>query len=104
MEFLKKIGKPAVLEQLGEESAELTQAALKYARLLRGENPTPKSEMECLDNLTEEIADTLLCIDVLYDLIDKDRLVATIAQKRKRWELRITEAGCKDACEIGGGA
>lgn len=35
------IGLPAVLEQCAEELAELTQAALKMARKLRGENPTP---------------------------------------------------------------
>lgn len=45
------IGTPAVLEQLAEESADLAQAALKFARKLRDENPTPKSEEECLQDL-----------------------------------------------------
>lgn len=51
------IGTPAVLEQLAEESAELAQAALKFARKLRDENPTPKSEEECLQDLLKELAD-----------------------------------------------
>lgn len=36
-------GEPALLEQLAEECSELAQAALKLARLERGENPTPKT-------------------------------------------------------------
>ena len=59
------IGTPAVLEQLAEESADLAQAALKFARKLRDENPTPKSEEECLQDLLEELADVKLCMEVL---------------------------------------
>ena len=50
------IGRPAMLEMLAEEGSELSHAALKLARKYRGENPTPKSEMECIGALTEEIA------------------------------------------------
>ena len=52
-----KIGTPALLEQLGEECAELGKAALKEARRLRGENPTPVTEAEARANLAEEAAD-----------------------------------------------
>lgn len=41
-DVLEMIGTAALLEQLAEESAELAQAALKMARKLRNENPTPK--------------------------------------------------------------
>lgn len=41
--ILNKIGEPAVLEQLAEECTELAQSALKLARKIRGENPTPKA-------------------------------------------------------------
>ena len=51
--MINLIGKAAMLEMLAEESAELSQAALKLARKYRGENPTPSSEMECIDHLTE---------------------------------------------------
>lgn len=36
MMMLEAIGKAAMLEQLAEEAAELAQAALKAARILRG--------------------------------------------------------------------
>lgn len=39
--MIEYIGKAAMLEQLAEEAAELAQAALKCARIERGENPTP---------------------------------------------------------------
>ena len=64
-DVLDMIGTAAALEQLAEESAELAQAALKMARKLRGENPTPKSRADCIANLQEEIADVELCISIL---------------------------------------
>lgn len=45
-DVLEMIGTAALLEQLAEESAELAQAALKMARKIRNENPTPKSHAE----------------------------------------------------------
>lgn len=39
--IIDEIGEAACLEQLAEEAAELAQAALKMARIIRGENPTP---------------------------------------------------------------
>lgn len=42
-DVLEMIGTAALLEQLAEESAELAQAALKMARKLRNENPTPEN-------------------------------------------------------------
>ena len=50
--MIEKIGKAAMLEQLAEEAAELSQAALKLARVLRGENPT---------TVTRKEADNTLC-------------------------------------------
>lgn len=64
-DVLEMIGTAALLEQLAEESAELAQAALKMARKIRNENPTPKSRADCVANLQEEIADVELCISIL---------------------------------------
>ena len=64
-DVLEMIGTAALLEQLAEESAELAQAALKMARKIRNENPTPKSRVDCIANLQEEIADVELCISIL---------------------------------------
>ena len=52
--IINRIGIPAALEQLAEEAAELSQAALKLARVLRGENPTPVTRREVRKHLIEE--------------------------------------------------
>ena len=93
-DIIDSIGLPAVLEQLAEECSELAQASLKYARLLRGENPTPKTEQECLEALTEEIADVDLCISelMMVGLVDSNKVIDIIDQKGNRWHKRIQEA------------
>jgi len=93
-DIIDSIGLPAMLEQLAEECSELAQASLKYARLLRGENPTPKTEAECLEALTEEMADVELCASVLMTAghVDFDTVMDTIDVKERRWRKRITEA------------
>ena len=93
-EILDIIGLPALLEQLAEECAELGQASLKYARRLRNENPTPKTEQECLAALTEEMADVELCNSLLMggDYVDFDAVMELIEVKDKRWHERLREA------------
>lgn len=49
MTILETLGTEAVLEQLAEEASELSQAALKLARKLRGVNPTPKDRAGMLE-------------------------------------------------------
>lgn len=89
------IGTPAVLEQLAEESAELAQAALKLSRKLRGENPTPKSQEDCLYALLEEMADVKLCMDIFEEKnYYPDEISEIMRKKRQRWESRIKE--CKE--------
>ena len=88
--IIDEIGKAAALEQLAEEATELAQAALKYARKLRGENPTPKTLEEIKANLIEEFTDVTICADVLglhHDWIMKE-------QKIKRWQERIHNEHC----------
>lgn len=92
--IIEKIGEPAVLEQLAEECSELTQAALKLARKMRDENPTPKTEAECWESLKEEMADVMLCMDTYMEKYSNDFYVevATIRDEKKaRWEQRIKE-------------
>lgn len=83
------IGIPALLEQFAEECTELAQASLKYARKLREENPTPKTEKEILDNFHEELADILVCVDEIGQLIDYDKVFDIKKEKTKRWYKRI---------------
>lgn len=59
--MIEKIGRPAMLEQLAEEASELAQAALKLARIERGENPTPVTENEAEAHLIEEYTDVETC-------------------------------------------
>lgn len=93
--IIETIGKPALLEQLAEECSKLSQAALKLARKLRGENPTPKTFDECEKNLQEVMADLLLCVDEYTDRIASDFYIGIIMlkeQKRQHWKVRLSEA------------
>lgn len=63
--IIDRIGEPAALEQLAEEATELAKAALKLARVKRGNNPTPVTETEALENLHEEVSDVQVCCQVL---------------------------------------
>ena len=94
--MIETIGRPAMLEQLAEECSELAQAALKTARFLRGENPTDRTKMQCLQSLTEEMADVKVCMERLEgsDLCDSERIRRTMEQKKARAERRVqNEAG-----------
>lgn len=81
----KKIGRSALLEQLAEECSELSQAALKQARILRGENPTPVTEQEAYNKVIEEYTDVIQMAIELNLQIDQSQLI----RKDKRWNDRI---------------
>lgn len=81
------IGQAACYEQLAEEAAELAQAALKVARVLRNENPTPIEFEEALDGLRSEYSDVSVCADVVDLTVDADYKLA----KFYRWLSRIEE-------------
>lgn len=88
MNIIKQIGEPATLEQLAEECAELSHAALKLARLKRKENYTPRTKKECLKNLEEELADVKVVSAVLQKHYNFE--CSEIAKmKYKRWKQRI---------------
>ena len=87
------LDKTELLAQLAEESAELSQAALKLRRAIMGINPTPKSVAQCEGALDEEIADVQLCLEELglcagFHLELQN---AFMAEKRKRWLTRLLE-------------
>lgn len=79
------IGAPALLEQLAEEAAELTKAALKMARLIRKENPTPKTYDECYNELIEEYSDVFVAARALNLEPSED----IMNFKAQRWERRL---------------
>lgn len=90
--IISKIGLPATLEQLAEEAAELSQAALKVARIIRRENPTPVGYCQAVDNLKEEVADVRLCLKVLEDAFIMNT-EETEGVKLNRWLDRLMKVG-----------
>ena len=91
MDILKEIGEAAALEQLAEECAELGKAALKMARIIRGENPTPVTMAEARENLLEELIDVCTCIDVCDFRADAKQFDRMFSLKLDRWKQRIRE-------------
>lgn len=91
LQVIEAIGLPAVLEQCAEELAELTQASLKMARKLRGENPTPVTHAQAAAHLHEELGDVRLCLKVLDVAMGGYNTTAVEAEKLRRWLKRITQ-------------
>lgn len=90
--ILEKLGRAPVLEQLAEEAAEVAQAALKLSRIIRGENPTPKTACEAEEALEEEMADVSVCMRVLAIesiVIDVENVEKIAEIKMKRWLNRL---------------
>jgi NTP pyrophosphatase (non-canonical NTP hydrolase) len=86
-----KLPDDELLCQLAEEAAELAQAALKYRRVLKQNNPTPVDEETALRNLAEEVADTINCVECLNmnKGIVGGAVEAFKSDKRRRWVKRL---------------
>lgn len=89
--MIDNISDAAMLEGLAEEAAELAQAALKLARVIRDENPTPVTAEEAEGHLSEEMVDVLLYLQEI-----RGRWGITLAEinnimilKRQRWAARL---------------
>lgn len=91
MNISEKIGMPAVLEQCAEECTELAQACLKIARKMRQENPTPATMDILIKDFNEEIADVMVCLNVIVDsgFISNEAIDSVMMTKQNRWEERI---------------
>ena len=88
--ILQKIGPAAMYEQLAEECAELAQAALKLARIERGENPTPKTREQAWADFLEETADVeLVLAQIPRTMADFDAIRETREKKKQRWKERL---------------
>lgn len=81
----------AMLEGLAEEATELAQAALKLARVIRGENPTPVTIEAARSRLTEETADVLLYLQEVREnhRITLQEISEIMTVKRQRWAARL---------------
>lgn len=83
------IGEAAALEQLAEEAAELSHAALKLARIVRRENPTPVTYNNAKAALVEEIGDVRLCLLTLEEKYGLFKTKHNEYEKKNRWFLRL---------------
>ncbi len=90
---IKNLSEPVRLEQLAEEASELAHAALKLARILRGESPTPIGEAQARENLIEEIADVLVTVDAVTDTRMFQDIESYCTEKKDRWEQRLEARG-----------
>lgn len=94
IEYIReKLTTEELLAQLAEEATELAQAALKLRRVYDGTNPTPKTHVQAIGDLHEEIADVQLLLRVLkLDTPRCENLQKNIAQgKLVRWARRLAE-------------
>ena len=97
----KNITKVDQLLQIAEEASELSAAAAKYVRVLRGINPSPLSCTQACENVAEEIADVLVTLNVFGAInVNADemritidsRIFQTMAEKTERWAGRLLDA------------
>lgn len=100
-EIFHTIGRDAVIEQALEECGEFIQAGAKHLRILHGKNYTPVKLADNCENLLEEMADVMLCIDVLITAFSADRdktkknIEAIKCAKLERWLTRLNIGGEK---------
>lgn len=93
MKIYEEIGEAAMLEQLAEECTELAQAALKLARLERGENPVRSTKEECTAHVLEEIADVECSLSQLTHApwMDTEEVFILSDKKTERWIKSLEE-------------
>jgi hypothetical protein len=87
-EIRERVPAAALYEQLAEECVELAHAALKMARHMRNENPTPMTEEQIKHNLIEEASD----IHLVSRILDIKPDVQVVDTKLVRWYDRLMDA------------
>lgn len=105
---LGKIGEYGALQQIAEEASELVQAALKYLRFIKGDNPmyingvrADKNDddvaQQLIGNVIEELSDVVLACDVAGFKPYKSMM----RWKLSRWIFRLKENGDGEDKEAG---
>ena len=92
LEYIRNnLTKEDLLCQLAEECAEFGKTALKMVRVLNGRNPTPIKRPEAFNNLIEEYADVLLCMEALgMETAEVHSMIREVqAEKLPRWKERL---------------
>lgn len=87
--IINRVGEAAIFENLAEECTELAQAALKYARYLRGENPVDSklSKEEISMQVYEEWNDVELIAKRILNIESSEDQQAF---KTARWLTRLS--------------
>lgn len=95
-EIARSSTEASLYEMLAEEAAELSSAASKYARFLRGEQPVKEGLTKeiLLEHVIEEYADVYVSMTVIQEMYSEDLniwyKVGEIAEeKMKRWRDRL---------------
>lgn len=86
-EIIKQVGAPALFEGVAEEAVELAKAALKVARIMRKENPTPVTLDEAAREVVVEYSDLRVYLDILRILVDGE----VYDDKKQRFIERLKE-------------
>ena len=84
--MIEKMGAAAMLEQLAEEAMELAHAALKLARIERGENPTPVLKEDAMDHLIEEYTDVVQCAEEFSLMPNREQIKLKKMRFEERWK------------------
>ena len=92
--MIEKIGAAAMLEQLAEEATELAHAALKLARIERGENPTPVLKDAAVSHLIVEYTDVVQCAEELSLVPNMEQIKLKEMRFEERW--RDDHENCKN--------
>lgn len=90
----RKESPASLLSLLAEECSECAHAALKLARIIRQESPTPESEEVAFDHLVEEITDVQNVMLILQEYTPTLSVKADFSIsyfKLNRWVERINE-------------
>lgn len=86
--MLSRIGEAALYEQLAEEASELAHAALKMARVLRNENPTPIKKVDAKIHVAEEFTDVFQCAEELNVTYSRKQIRDKTRRFLERWEAK----------------
>lgn len=72
----------------------LAEECMELARIFRVENPTPADVVEVGEKIYEEVADVMLCMNVIG--FEKENVHARQRRKLERWYQRLKEKGEED--------
>lgn len=84
-EIINQVGAPALFEGIAEEAVELAKAALKTARAMRKENPTPVTMDDAAREVVVEYSDLRIYIDILRIFVDGE----VYDEKKQRFVERL---------------